>query len=290
MKTINKNIKTLSTKLKAIKNNSRSIRDEFLKELIQKAKLDDNLKYVKYLSNLIIIEHQQNLRRSIKHHTYNHNSSGINFIEIPIDRTIPWNSIPPSLPKDQWKKIDNPEVIEKVLTSYNTAHLSQSEGKPFTIVPLKDLLGTGYFALFGDVLLHGTTNIDSLPLSNLQRLYLNKLKKTSGYLSSPLLHQISIEDMTSGLKKWKERTITVSSHRHLRHYISFIVSDSNDNKPEHVAFVRNSLQTIKTILNDTIASGVPLRRWPISIPHTNKLRVIYIYIYEVDYNLLLKYF
>ena len=100
MKTINKNIKTLSTKLKAIKNNSRLIRDEFLKELIQKAKLDDNLKYVKYLSNLIIIEHQQNLRRSIKHHTYNHNSSGINFIEIPIDKTIPWNSIPPSLPKD----------------------------------------------------------------------------------------------------------------------------------------------------------------------------------------------
>ena len=88
------------------------------------------------------------------------------------------------------------------------------------------------------------------------------------------------------------------SYRHLGHYKSFLVSDSNDDKPEHAVFDKVILQTINTILNATIASGVPLTKWITSLvvvveripttPRINKLCVINIY--EADYNLLLKYF
>jgi len=59
MKSINNKIKTLTNNLKSIKKNSRVLRVTFLKERILEAKLDDNKKYVTYLTNLILIEHQQ---------------------------------------------------------------------------------------------------------------------------------------------------------------------------------------------------------------------------------------
>ena len=298
MKAINKKIKTFTTNLKTIKKNSRVLRDDFLKERIIEAKLDNNQKHVNYLSNLLIIEHQQQMHRSIKHHTKQKQSSGLKSIDIPLDSSIPWNSIPPSLSPEQWTTITNPEEIEQVLTSRNKEHLSQPEGTPFTIAPLKDLLGPDSFTPFGKDLLTGQADMSNLPLSNLQKLYFANLKKASGVLESPISPHISIEDMTSGFRKWKESTTTSPSQRHLGHYKSFLVSDSNDTKTEHANFDKAVLQTINTIINATIASGVPLTRWLTSlvvmiekipsVPRINKLRVINIY--EADYNLMLKYF
>lgn len=76
-----------------------------------------------------------------------------------------------------------------------------------------------------------------------------------------------------------------------------MVLDSNDDNHEHITFDAVILQTINTIINAAIASGVPLTRWITSlvvtiekipaVPRINKLRVIHIY--EIDYNLMLKY-
>ena len=115
------------------------------------------------------------MHRSIKHHTKKKQSSGIKFIEIPLDATIPWNSILSYLPSDQWRKVENPEEIDKMLTSRNKAHLSQSEGTPFTMALLKDMLGLDSFAPFDNSLLTGTADMTNLPLSKLQKLYFTNL-------------------------------------------------------------------------------------------------------------------
>ena len=187
---------------------------------------------------------------------------------------------------------------ESTYTSWNKAHLSQPEGTPFTISPLKDILGLDSFTFFGDALLASTASIDTLPLSKLQKLHFLYLTNTSDLLSSQLSPHISIDDITSGFWKWKENTATSPPHRYLGHYKSFLVSDSNDNKPEQASFDKSILQTINTIFNVTISSGVPLTRWLTSlvvminkiftVPCINKIRVVNIY--EVDYNLILKYF
>jgi len=176
--------------------------------------------------------------------------------------------------------------------------MSQSEGTPFTIAPLKDLLGPNSFAPFGKALLKGTADLYKLPLSKLQKLYFANLIKASGVLESPISPHISIEDMTSGFRKWKKSTTASSSQRHLCHYKYVLVSDSNDTNIEHANFDKAILQTINTIINATIASGVPLIRWLTSlvvmiekipsVSRINKLRVLNIY--EADYNLILKYF
>ena len=59
MKSTNKNIKTLTNTLKTTKKNSRVLRDVFLKERIIEEKIDDNHKPAIYLTNLLLIEHQQ---------------------------------------------------------------------------------------------------------------------------------------------------------------------------------------------------------------------------------------
>ena len=130
------------------------------------------------------------MHRFMKDYTNRNKSSGIMFIEIPIDDTIPWNSIPSTIPTNQWRQIDNPAEIEKVLTSRNTAHLSQPEGTSFTIAPLKYLLEPDNFTPFGDDFLTGTANLEFLPLSKLQKRYFNNLKKRQVY-SPPYYHLIS---------------------------------------------------------------------------------------------------
>ena len=65
MKSINSKIKTLINNLKTIKKNSRVLRVPFLNERIIEAKLDDNKKNVAYLTNLILIEQQQQMHQSI---------------------------------------------------------------------------------------------------------------------------------------------------------------------------------------------------------------------------------
>ena len=64
-------------------------------------------------------------------------------------------------------KVDNPEDIERCLVSRNRAHLSQTQGIPFTIKPPKDLLGKDNFTPFGNSFLLGTANLENIPLSSL---------------------------------------------------------------------------------------------------------------------------
>ena len=156
--------------------------------------------------------------------------------------------------------IYNPEEIDKVLTLRNKEHLSQSKGTPFTTAPLKDLLGPDSFTPFGKALLTGTVDLSKLSLSKLQKLYFANLKKAYGVLAFPISPHIYIEDMTSGVRKWKESITTSLSQRHLGHYKYFLVSDSNDTNIEHANFDDAILQTINTIINTTIASGMPLTR------------------------------
>ena len=152
-----------------------------------------------------------------------------------------------------------------MLTLRNKTHLTQSEGTPFTTAPLNDLLGPESFTSFGKDLLISTSDMSKLPLSKLQKLYLTNLKKVSGIIESPISPHISIADMTSGFRKWKESTTSSPSQRHGGDYKSFLVSDRNDKNPEHSDFDQAILQTINTIINATIISSVPLMRWLTSL-------------------------
>ena len=93
------------------------------------------------------------MHHRIKHNTNQSKSSGIKYLKIPIYTSIPYNSIPSSLPEDQWKKVDDPKDIERCLISRNRTHLLQAQGTPFTISLPKNVLGKDSFTPFGNSLL-----------------------------------------------------------------------------------------------------------------------------------------
>ena len=129
-------------------------------------------------------------------------------------------------------------------------------------------------------------------------MYLSNFKKSWSLLSSPLSHNVSLDEMTANLKEWKKYSTISTSHRNVNHCKSFSVSDRNENDQEHIVFDSYILQTINIILNATSKTGAPLTRWLPStvamiemiqaIPHINDLQVTNIY--ATDYTLLLKFF
>ena len=126
------------------------------------------------------------MHHRIKHHTQQTKANGIKYIKIPIDESIPWNIIPSLLTESQWKNIINPEDIKKCIISRNWSCLSQDQGIPFTINPLRDLLGKDSSILFGNLPLLGTVELQHLPLSSLQKLYLVELKNFIYPITSPI--------------------------------------------------------------------------------------------------------
>ena len=69
MKTINKILRLSTNKLKQMKITSKTLQDDVLKMKIEESKLDDNNTHVNYLSNLLIIEHQQQMHKFMKYFT-----------------------------------------------------------------------------------------------------------------------------------------------------------------------------------------------------------------------------
>ena len=104
--------------------------------------------------------------------------------------------------------------------------------------------------------------------------------------------------MKYAFTKWKDRTRTSPSGRHLGHYKVLIVSNGEEDNEEMKAFSHEILTAYTLIINSALALGTPLHRCEQSIVlmiekdknnhRTNRLRVIKVY--EAYYNLILKYF
>ena len=124
------------------------------------------------------------------------------------------------------------------------------------------------------------------------------MKKIEQPLIKKVKNKISLDEMTYAFTKWKERTTTSPSGRHLGHYKALTVSDGEDKNEVMKAFSLEILSVYNVIINAALALGTPLHRCEQSIVlmiekernnhRINRLRVINIY--EADYNLILKYF
>ena len=136
--------------------------------------------------------------------------SGFKEIEIPKDKTLNWNTIPHS-PSDQWEAINDLTQIEDYTIQINVVHLNQTQGTPFTVNPLQALLNNDSFTTFGQQMLDGDANLQNFNLSEIQKEFFYELKQHPTITASPLNNIISIEEMTSGFKKWREDTSTSPS-------------------------------------------------------------------------------
>ena len=172
---------------------------------------------------------------------------------------MPFDKIPKNLPDKEWRRLDQPEDIERCLSKRNLVHLHHAPETTCTIKPLKSLLGVNSLTKFGNDLLQGTANLDGLGLTSHQKMYFQEIGKQSGTLKSPLFSVISIKDMTNGFKKWRENITTSPPSRHLGHYKALLTFDDEKDK-ELEGFNSEMLTIYNTIINASIHLGTIFTR------------------------------
>ena len=135
------------------------------------------MEHARYLRMLIFIETQVGMHSTIRKFKTSHGQSNITYIDIPKDKSIDWKEILNKFPTEDWKRIEDPILVNNYIIEHNKRHPNQAQGTPCTIEPLKSLLGLDIRTPFGNSVLEGTVYLTQLPLTKLQQLYFTEMKK-----------------------------------------------------------------------------------------------------------------
>ena len=233
----------------------------------------------------------------IKYLTITSERTNLKTIDIPTDTFVQWNDIK-ATKNLQFKTIDDPIIIDKLIADRNAHHLNQADGTPFTIEPLLSLIGKDTFTTFSQELLEGKANLTQLYLSPTTQLYMEKLKQNKTIVNSSTNTTIPYKEYVEGFNNWKEKTTTSPSGRHLGHHKCLLKPDGNQYSKEEPDFGERMMKLHHTITTTSLFNASPLHRWLTSIvlllpkdkgqPKIHRLRIINTY--ESEYNLIFKYF
>ena len=153
--------------MKQIQRNATHHRKKYLQQKSDEEEIKGNIEHARYLRMLIFIETQVEMHSTIRKFKTKNGQSNITYIDIPKDTSMDWNDITKTLPKEDWKRIEDPVMVEQYIIERNKQHLNQAQGTPCTIESLQSLLGLDSRTPFGNSVLDGTVNLKQPPLTTL---------------------------------------------------------------------------------------------------------------------------
>jgi Reverse transcriptase (RNA-dependent DNA polymerase) len=260
-----------------------NIRQEHLEDMVEDYNSRGDPSQATTIKELKHRERNRNDHKVIKRVFKEGNGKGITSLEIP------------SEDGEGYETITNPREIEYHLLIRNIMHFGQADDTPFGISPLKDILEYEGTNIMSQQLINNRTIPDEL---NNQPEYVKQLlEKLSDGNNLPTIDKdIKFEEFCSGLLKWKERTTTSPSGRHLGHYKVLLKIPIYDEVDNTCNISMKILDVYYKIFRATTELGETLTRWCSittcmiekikNCPRIDKLRVIHLF--EADYNLLLK--
>jgi Reverse transcriptase (RNA-dependent DNA polymerase) len=271
---------------KAIKKEHRKLRQEYLEDKLEELNLNEKATGKQFTSmrSLLAREQQRHDFAYIRSITKPSKGKGLTYIEVP-HLTIPGEN----------NQVIEPVVMETGLIDRNVGHFAQANSTPFAQNPILECLGYKGVNENSNILINGDEMPEAL---NNQPEYVQAIlnKLNDGNNLPPFEETITFDEFKQGLCKWRERTITSPSGRHLGHYkllTRLIVLDEDD---DNINLSDTVLKVYFDIAIITARLGRALTRWTkIStcmiekvkgLPRIDKLRVIHLF--EADYNLLLK--
>ena len=188
---------------------------------------------------------------------------------------------------EEWVTIIDQPTMETAILRFCQQHFQQALQTPFGSGHLINLLGSLSLTSTGNHILNGSwPSSISAPVSPELEAFLLHLAipEQLGNIS-PIKSEVSVDEYKTVIKKWKEKTSTSLSGRHLSLYKSIVALDTVQ-------------ADMCTMLNVVIRCGLVPRQWCTAIgvllekdpgrPSINRLRVIHLF--EADYNLFLKIF
>jgi exonuclease III len=284
-------------KLKEARQKAKSLREEFLNRRAALYTALEEKGKTKVIHRLIRAEAQHRVYTKIRHiRSQDDGPQGIASIKIPNDGDITNTENMKALPDNttNWETITVPEEIERLLIQRNCHHFGQAEGTPFTMPPLKALIGYKAQGYTTEMILDG--EFDMPNSSSATRLLIKHLQsKTTAQLDG----QVQIAEVRAKLKRWKESTTTSPSGLHLGHYHCMWkdpqIHPDDDTRKQILEDQETLLGCLVKLLNYATRFGYSYERWSKVVnimlqkdkgnPRIHRLRVIHIY--EADYNLLL---
>ena len=280
----------ISTKLREANNNVRKVskeassnREKFLMEQIDACHQVNQVKKAKILENLLRAKHTSIVFKQLRKMIKGSASGALSYILIPKPFTG-FQYDPNTV--NEWEAIYDQQRIQELIIGRNIIHFGQAQGTPFTEEPLASLIPPG-------IKLHDIDieTINNSGISQAAKDIASKLRPCENNIEA----KTTLEELKSGYRKWKERTTTSPSRRHLSHYHALLKPDGTpidecDKKSDDIWKIHLAM------FNASVGSGISLPRWwrveNIMIekiqgtPRLDKLRVIHIL--EADYNLALK--
>ena len=140
-------------------------------------------------------------------------------------------------------------------------HLSQAEGTLFTTNKMKGIIGKDGCSPDADEILLGTFKTPLNLLTPLQTQYFKNLQWENKIRPTGAPETVNMKDIKDGYKKWKDKTSTSPSNRHLGHYKSLVAADRTSKKDQNTASSDTISQIITTLINASITLSTPLTRW-----------------------------
>jgi hypothetical protein len=188
------------------------------------------------------------------------------------------------------------QKMDETLLHRNIHHFSQADTTPFTTSPLLDILGEDGCTNAALEILEGVVpkGLSKYPTMLLQKL--NKVRE-------PISLEFTIQDMCHGFSKWREKTTTSPSAKHLGIYRALIVADKylhkdDSDKNTKPSTANKCLQIQHLLMVLAITHCHTYKRWTVvhnfliektpGLPRIDKLRVIHLY--EADWSLIQKFF
>ena len=132
---------------------------------------------------------------------------------------------PPEIATD-WEVINNPLEVEKNIIEQSKRHFCQAQGTPFTIPPLNQINSSDdrvTHEIMKSGLPQDWTNVTPVGWNDETGHFINRLQLED---KVPKIEAtISMKDFIAGIKRWKERTTTSPSGRHLGHLHVLLAPD-----------------------------------------------------------------
>jgi hypothetical protein len=173
-------------------------------------------------------------------------------------------------------------------------HFSQANNTPFAKKNLQNLYGYRGINQRSQQLINNNVIHSEIECENeYVKQFIQKLSKGQ---NSGKDNNITFEEFKKGIEKWRERTTTSPSGRHLGHYKILVKLNVTDYYDIKINYSEIILKTYYNIIMSAIFLGKPVKRWreittcmiqkvP-GVSKLDKLRVIHLF--EADYNLILK--
>ncbi|OEU23095.1 hypothetical protein FRACYDRAFT_233261 [Fragilariopsis cylindrus CCMP1102] len=205
------------------------------------------------------------------------------------------------LPKEgieiEYLAITDGPTIERIILEKNIRHFRQAEFTPLASPEVIRKIGFGADTKTAQHLLDGTGDPTDITDDEWSRFLLTSMKRNSEELKI----EITAEKMMEKYRRWKERTSTSPSGRHLGHFHSLFrpLKAKNKKHREQLDDIRDeTIDLHATMLQTAYDNEHVYKRWEYiltcmlakesGIPRIHRLQVIHLY--ECDLNLLFSLF